>query len=146
MVLDGAWREVWQALKRKYPLLEEEEEMKRLRDLRERFANPALMDTVERVGRDPLRKLKPQDRLIGGITLCLNEGVLPVYIAEACGAALCYDFPGDGEAIALQRALRDEGVERVLQEVCGLDPSSEIGQKIIMAYRAWSQKRIHRVN
>ncbi len=145
-ILDGAWHEVWQALKRKYPALNEEEEMARLRDLEERFANPAMMDTVERVGRDPLRKLKPQDRLVGGITLCLSQGILPLHIATGCGAALCYDAPDDGEAVLLQKMLREQGVEKVLREVCALDPWGEVGQKIIAAHRLWSEKRMRRVN
>ena len=36
-----------------------------IEDLLERFANKSLGDTVHRVGRDPIRKLGPDDRFIG---------------------------------------------------------------------------------
>ena len=112
-----------------------------MNDLKERFANPALMDTVERVGRDPLRKLQPEDRLVGGIRLCLAQGVFPRFIAMACGAALRYDFPGDPEAVALQEMIGKKGVAGVLREVCAIEPESEVGKEILSAYRFWSPKK-----
>lgn len=39
-------------------------------DLLERFANTALHDTVERVGRDPERKLQRGERFLGALALC----------------------------------------------------------------------------
>lgn len=57
-------------------------------DLLSRFANRALGDTVERVGRDPERKMQPEDRLLGSYLLCRAAGVEPrhVSIAVALGA------------------------------------------------------------
>lgn len=43
-------------------------------DLLARFANQALADTVERVGRDPARKLAPDDRLLGAYRLARSQG------------------------------------------------------------------------
>lgn len=42
-------------------------------DLIARFANRALADTTERVGRDPFRKMAPEDRLIGAYRLAVAE-------------------------------------------------------------------------
>lgn len=44
-------------------------------DLIERMTNPNLMDTVERVGRDPQRKLGWDDRLIGTMRLVRSMGI-----------------------------------------------------------------------
>ncbi|MCL2362495.1 MAG: mannitol dehydrogenase [Defluviitaleaceae bacterium] len=57
-------------------------------DLLLRFGNTALGDTCERVGRDPMRKLKAGDRLAGALTQCSQMGVLPIYIALGYGVAL----------------------------------------------------------
>ncbi|NLF00815.1 MAG: mannitol dehydrogenase, partial [Anaerolineales bacterium] len=40
-----------------------------VRDLLARFANRALADPIDRLARDPLRKLKPDDRLVGAARL-----------------------------------------------------------------------------
>jgi mannitol-1-phosphate 5-dehydrogenase len=140
-VLDGVWQEVSQALFRKYPLLDRAETEGMIQDLRERFANPALMDTVERVGREPLRKLQPEDRLVGGIRFCLSEGIFPRYIIMACAAALYCDFPHDSEAVALQKMIAEKGVANVLREICALDPESEVGKELLLYYEFWERKR-----
>ena len=47
-------------------------------DLLQRIVNPYLDDTMERVGRDPQRKLGWNDRLIGALRMCQTEKV-PAY-------------------------------------------------------------------
>lgn len=62
-------------------------------DLLERMINPYLADTVERVGRDPERKLGWDDRLVGTIRLCLSAGIHPGRYALGAAAALAYLEP-----------------------------------------------------
>ena len=50
-------------------------------DLLYRFTNAALKDTCQRVGGDPVRKLSPDDRLIGSARLAAEHGITPAYIA-----------------------------------------------------------------
>jgi mannitol-1-phosphate 5-dehydrogenase len=57
-------------------------------DLLLRFGNAALGDTCERVGRDPMRKLKADDRLAGALRQCQAYNVYPVYISLGYAAAL----------------------------------------------------------
>ncbi|MBL8160584.1 MAG: hypothetical protein JNJ61_01265 [Anaerolineae bacterium] len=57
-------------------------------DLLARMTNPYLRDTVERVGRDPQRKLGWDDRLIGTMRLALRQGIRPVRFALGAAAAL----------------------------------------------------------
>lgn len=52
-------------------------------DLLARFRNHGLGDTNARVGRDPLRKMQPGDRMLGSYALCLEAGVTPSYVALA---------------------------------------------------------------
>ena len=72
------------------------------------------MDTCQRVGGDPARKLAQADRLIGSSLLALEQGVTPAYIAV-------------GAAGAVYRYLNEAGTEqsceaarKVLEEVSGL--------------------------
>jgi mannitol-1-phosphate 5-dehydrogenase len=96
-----------------------------------RFANAALRDTVVRVGRDPLRKLRPGDRLVGGALLALEYGVQPRNIAAGIAAALRFDAPGDPSATELQRRLAAGGAVGVLQEVCGLAPEHPVTRLVL---------------
>lgn len=77
------------ALVRKYagvdPLFTHEGYTAYVDDLLARMINPYLQDTVERVGRDPARKLAWDDRLIGTMRVALQQGVEPR--RYACGAA-----------------------------------------------------------
>ncbi|MBN1992402.1 MAG: hypothetical protein JW953_06830 [Anaerolineae bacterium] len=84
--------ETGQALIRKYagldPLFTEAGFREFVDDLLERMFNPYLQDTVERVGRDPARKLGWEDRLIGAIRLALQQGIQPRRYALGAAAAL----------------------------------------------------------
>ena len=57
-------------------------------DLLQRMFNPFLHDTVERVGRDPHRKLGWDDRLIGTMRVALGQGVPPLRYAFGAAAGL----------------------------------------------------------
>lgn len=57
-------------------------------DLLVRMTNPHLLDTVERVGRDPQRKLGWDDRLIGTLRTALSQGIAPRRYALGAAAAL----------------------------------------------------------
>jgi mannitol-1-phosphate 5-dehydrogenase len=65
-------------------------------DLLARMTNPHLNDTVERVGRDPGRKLGWNDRLIGTMRLALAHGIEPRRYAygAALAAAMLAGRPG----------------------------------------------------
>jgi mannitol-1-phosphate 5-dehydrogenase len=85
-----------------------------------RMENPYLMDTVLRVGRDPIRKLGPEDRLIGAARLACEAGETPTALARAVCAALRFDSSQDATASELQRRLRQDGVLGILEKVCQL--------------------------
>ncbi|MFP4056756.1 MAG: mannitol-1-phosphate 5-dehydrogenase [Candidatus Brocadiia bacterium] len=99
-------------------------------DLLRRFANRALGDTVARVGRDPIRKLGPNDRLVGAARFCLDAGVEPTHVVRGVADALAYDNPQDAQAVRLQQMLRREGLDAVLHRVCGLQPGQPLTTRI----------------
>lgn len=101
-----------------------------LLDIIARFENAALNDPVVRVGRDPRRKLSPEDRLVGAARLAASAGIRPEKLALAVAAALCYSHPADPSAIALQREIRTDGLGPILRRVSGLDPARGLGRFI----------------
>ncbi len=62
-------------------------------DLLDRMLNPYLQDTIERVGRDPGRKLAWDDRLAGTIRLALAQGIHARRFAMGSAAALAFLEP-----------------------------------------------------
>lgn len=110
-------------------------------DLLARFANRALGDTILRLGRDPLRKLAPSDRLVGAARNALAQGVTPANLATGIAAALCFDHPDDPIAQELQARLRATDVARVLAEVCDIKPGEPLFNMIVPCYRALAGQR-----
>ncbi len=101
-----------------------------LADLTRRFANRALGDTVLRLGRDPLRKLAPDDRLVGAARLAERAGVTPHALARAIAAAYRFDDPADPLAVALQARLAADGFAATLTAVSGIQPDEPLGHAI----------------
>jgi mannitol-1-phosphate 5-dehydrogenase len=93
-----------------------------LADLTRRFANRALGDTILRLGRDPVRKLGPTDRLVGAARLAEQAGVVPHALSRAIAAGYRFDDPRDALATALQDRIAAEGLDAVLAAVSGIQP------------------------
>jgi len=100
-------------------------------DLLHRFANKALGDQVARVAKDPVRKLGPNDRLIGAGRMCLEQGIAPERVAFAAAAAIHYDHPDDPAAQAIQRLLREQGYKGVFRDICQIPPDSELAALVL---------------
>jgi mannitol-1-phosphate 5-dehydrogenase len=101
--------------------LDEEEQRAYREKILTRFTNPALPDTVERVGRQPLRKLSRNERFIGPAAELAEQGTRPVALLEAIGALLKFDVAEDDQAVELQRLLRESAPDAFVGDVCGLD-------------------------
>ena len=124
-LLHAVLDETGQALIRKHGL-DPEEHRAHVEDLLVRFQNEGLGDTCRRLARDPIRKLAPDDRLIGSARLCESQEVVPRALAWAIVAALQYEDAQDPAAVELQRQLRDIGREATLRRVCGIAPTENL--------------------
>lgn len=100
-----------------------------------RFANPYLQDDVDRVGREPLRKLSYNDRLIKPLRGTLEYQLPHSMICKAVAAALCYTNANDPQAVELQQTLAEQGVIATLTKYTGLDDQA-IFAEIAQAYAA----------
>lgn len=96
-----------------------------------KYTDRDIVDKLTRIARDPLRKLRPEDRLIGPSKIALSIGVKPTAIALATAAALFYDEPDDESAMKLQQMRKEHDVEYILQNVCQLKPEEELYQMIL---------------
>ena len=111
------------------------EQWQHVEDLLQRFSNRVLEDTVYRVGRDPLRKLAKEDRLIGSATLAWKYKIEPLNVCKGIAAALKYDCKEDAQAVKLQSYLQSKGMDWVLSSVCELEPEGKIGKLVKQFYK-----------
>ncbi|TCP28751.1 mannitol-1-phosphate 5-dehydrogenase [Scopulibacillus darangshiensis] len=105
----------------------------------ERFRNKQLNDSVTRVGRSPIRKLGPEDRLIKPVTEARKLELPYQNLAKAIAACLLFDAEEDPEAVELQRMIRENNVPYVLKSICGLDDNNIIND-IVRSYEAFKIK------
>jgi len=106
-----------------------------------RFQNPYISDDVIRVGRSPLRKLSPEDRLVGPASQALQYGIEPLHLATGIAAALHFDYEDDQEAQELQSGLKGEGVEKTITKVTGLPASSPLFAMILQQMEVLEKKK-----
>jgi mannitol-1-phosphate 5-dehydrogenase len=100
----------------------------------ERFSNPAIDDSVERVGRQPIRKLSRHERFVGPAAEIAEAGGSAAALLGAMTAALRFDAPGDEEAVKLQEMLRDGS--DIVAEVMGLTPDDDLHPGAVAAVEA----------
>ena len=105
-----------------------------------RFANPHLVDEIERVGRQPLRKLGAEDRLIKPLLGTLEYGLPHQALVEGIAAALCYRNPADPQAVELQLWIAQDGVLAALCRASGLTPDAPVVAQIVERYQALHQQ------
>jgi len=139
-IVEGALAETGKALTLRYGFSPEEHQ-EHIDDLLDRFANAALGDTVARVGRDPVRKLGPDDRLIGSAKLAMSYDINPRSVCIGTAAALLYANPGDTAATRLQARIQKEGLSRVLETVCEVEPGSTLANMIREQYEVFKSGR-----
>lgn len=86
-----------------------------------RFRNPALPDTVTRVGRQPLRKLSRHERFVGPAAEAAERGLSSAALVAAVGAALEFDEPSDPQSVELREKLASLDADEFTAEVTGLE-------------------------
>lgn len=96
-IVTGAMHEMKGVLLKKYHLKKNFVDWYANKEL-QRFRNTLLYDPINRVAREPFRKLAPNERLIGAAQLCVSCGIIPENILLGIMAAFCYDNPNDSDA------------------------------------------------
>lgn len=126
----AALNETAQALIKCYGV-DPEEHYAHIDDLLERFGNVALGDQVARVGRDPLRKLGPEDRLVGAAKFALAQGIFPACVCKGIAAGLYFTPADDPTAPKVQDIIKAGGPKAALAEVCELDEDSDLALAVL---------------
>jgi mannitol-1-phosphate 5-dehydrogenase len=89
-----------------------------------KFADIHIPDPISRNGADPARKLGREDRLIGPALLATKHHIKPEGLMEGIFAAFKFQDEKYGTRIADR--ITAEGIEAVLEGICGLLPAEPL--------------------
>lgn len=106
----------------------------------QRFKNPELKDSVVRVGRDPLRKLGPEDRLVKPVIRVVKIGIFPKNLCKCIAYGLVFDPAEDLSTKKMQYLIQNKGLEKSLVEITGISPGEPVGKEIIKMYKQIEKK------
>lgn len=113
---------------------DKEEHFKYIDKIIERFKNPYLKDDVARVGREPLRKLNENDRLIKPLMTAKSFNLDIDNLLLGVGAALNYNNEEDSQSVELQNLISEKGVKESLAHVANLAQEQEVLSKVEKYY------------
>lgn len=123
-IVRGAMSEAGAGLCRKHGF-DPEQHAVYIEKIMNRFRNPHIRDEVERVGRDPLRKLGPADRLVGPTKMAREFGLETNNLLKAIAAAMWYDNSNDPQSVEMREKIHVLGLDGFIEEVLGWGEGSE---------------------
>jgi mannitol-1-phosphate 5-dehydrogenase len=103
-----------------------------------RFANPHLPDTVQRVGRQPLRKLSRNERFVSPAAELAERGLGHSALVDAIGKALQFDVPDDEQSVEMRALLDDASPQEFVERVSGLAPEHPLFDELVAVVAARS--------
>jgi mannitol-1-phosphate 5-dehydrogenase len=96
-----------------------------------RFANEELTDTVERVGRQPLRKLSRNERFVSPAAELVDRGLSADALVRGMGAALHFDVPDDPQSVEMLELLKSTSAHGFVLQVTGLESAHPLFAAIV---------------
>lgn len=123
-------REAVCALEQEGKVIPEEKERYLGKDHEETRFDPAavnteVLDTLDRIGADPIRKLGREDRFVGPALLAVRQGKLPFFLARGAAMGFYFKNPTDKAACEIQDYIRENGIEKAIIKYCQLDLSKK---------------------
>ena len=131
---------VWQMMEEAGEMLSKRhgftaEEMLEYRSfIMKRFLNPHIIDTCERVAREPIRKLAANDRIVAAMNFAHGFGIAtPAYI-KGIAEVLAYNNPNDAQSGEMQQLIASLGMRKALEQLSGISADSETSAAVEAEY------------
>ncbi|WP_348620353.1 mannitol-1-phosphate 5-dehydrogenase [Paenibacillus polymyxa] len=131
--IQGSLEETGAVLVKRFGL-DQGEHKKYISKILDRFRNPNLTDDVTRVGRSPLRKLSPNDRLVRPALQAQEYGIPTDHLALGMAAACKFDITEDPEAVELQQVIRSEGLGAALTRYTSITADHPLHRQVLEQY------------
>lgn len=134
-LVDGLMSEVSAVIVHYYPSISVDQQRAFVEKTLRRFMNPHLKDEPKRVGRDPKRKLSPNDRLLRPALLATKAGDVPANINMAIVGGLRFNNPEDPQAVELRNDIASFGIEAAIISISGLQKSHPLVRQAAAGYQ-----------
>ena len=116
----------------------DKDELERFKESKlNRFLKTAAHDTIERVGRDPVRKLGISDRLVAPAIKAYDEGLAFDNLSKAIAYAFKYDEKSDDKALEIKDFISKNSIREAIEKYTGIkeDERKELFDKIVSEYQ-----------
>lgn len=102
-----------------------------------RFIKTASHDTIERVGRDPVRKLGKKDRLVAPAIKAYDNDMPFNSLAKAIAYAFKYDEQSDEKALEIKEFISQNSIEDAIEKYTGIKKAEreKLFDKIVTEYQ-----------
>ena len=136
-ILDGMTKAVMEsasALEQLYGFTHEELSAYLQDMILKRYMTPGVSDPIARVAREPIRKISPDDRIMGPAIACEKLGLDNTWLLRSAAAALHYQNPEDAQAAELQDFIAKNGVTAAIIKYIGLSGEDRMTRRIAEEY------------
>ena len=89
-----------------------------------RFRNEHIIDSCERVSREPLRKLASHDRIIAAMNYAHGFGIETPAYYKGIAELLHYSNPNDAQSLEMQQLIGTLGVRKALESISDIPAES----------------------
>lgn len=110
-----------------------EDHVKYIDKIINRFKNPYLIDSVIRVGREPMRKLSRDDRFIKPILTSISYGKEVDSLCFGASYALKFITDKDENSLKMKSIIEEKGIRDAIVYICGIEDKNII-DKIVQYY------------
>ena len=100
-----------------------------------RFTTPGVVDPIARVSREPIRKISPNDRIMGPAYQCEEYGLDNFHLLKGVACALKFKADDDPQAEELQKFIAENGVEAAIVKYTGVAEGSRMYNVILEEYK-----------
>ncbi len=95
-----------------------------------RFANPYIVDDVERVGRQPIRKLSKGERIASPMKTALQFTLPADKLLIGAAAAMHFNSEEDPQVAELQAMIKQDGVQKTFEKLSDISFDDDVLTKI----------------
>jgi mannitol-1-phosphate 5-dehydrogenase len=99
-----------------------------------RFRTPGVVDTIARVCRSPIRKLQPEERLVGPAAQCEALGLPHGHLVEGIAAVFKFNNPYDEQSRELLEDVELHGITEAISHYTYLGPETPLHAEILDRY------------
>lgn len=99
-----------------------------------RYVTPGVKDPLERVCRNPIKKVGPRERLVLPIIECEEHNLPNEGLCKGLAAAYLYDNPKDEQSIELQSFIKKNGIRNAIKKYSVLDENEKLINNVVKYY------------